>query len=107
MHSCPECGQACYCSGDIEDHDTGQEYEERCTCCLYREDEDIDSDEWTCEDRSEPERLVMNCGYPGCVMPGEHFPSECHNAEDIENQMRTEPPKPKDAPCMPETEPLP
>lgn len=23
MHSCPECGQACYCGGDIEDHDTG------------------------------------------------------------------------------------
>jgi hypothetical protein len=21
MHSCPECGQACYCNGDIEDHD--------------------------------------------------------------------------------------
>lgn len=33
-HSCPECGMACYCSGDIEDHDTGEEYTMRCTCCL-------------------------------------------------------------------------
>ena len=23
MHSCPECGHACYC--DMEDHDTGEE----------------------------------------------------------------------------------
>ncbi len=21
MHSCPECGQACYCNGDFEDHE--------------------------------------------------------------------------------------
>ena len=25
MHSCPECGQACYCGGDIDDIDTGDE----------------------------------------------------------------------------------
>lgn len=24
MHTCPDCGQACYCCGDIEDHDTGE-----------------------------------------------------------------------------------
>lgn len=36
MHSCPECGQACYCSGDIEDHDTGEEYTGICTCCAGR-----------------------------------------------------------------------
>jgi hypothetical protein len=50
----------------------------------------IDDQEWEIEDRSEPERLVINCGYPGCCMPGAHFPSECHNAEDMENLMRCE-----------------
>lgn len=27
MHSCPECGQACYCGGDIEDHENEDEAE--------------------------------------------------------------------------------
>jgi hypothetical protein len=22
MHTCPFCGKACYCNGDIEDHET-------------------------------------------------------------------------------------
>lgn len=30
MHTCPECGQACTCCGDIEDHDTGAEFQEEC-----------------------------------------------------------------------------
>lgn len=25
MHTCPDCGQACYCGGDMEDHDTGED----------------------------------------------------------------------------------
>jgi hypothetical protein len=29
MHTCPDCGQACYCNGDLEDHDTGED--EGCT----------------------------------------------------------------------------
>ena len=34
MHSCPECGQACYCGGDIDDIDAGdEEAEDNCTCC--------------------------------------------------------------------------
>lgn len=34
MHSCPECGSACYCNGDIDDIDTGdEEAEDNCTCC--------------------------------------------------------------------------
>ena len=34
MHSCPECGSACYCGGDIDDIDTGdEEAEDGCTCC--------------------------------------------------------------------------
>lgn len=32
-----------------------------------------DADEW-----------VLDCGYKGCCMPGYHFRSECHNAEDME-----------------------
>jgi hypothetical protein len=31
MHTCPDCGQACSCSGDFEDHDTGDEFE--CVHC--------------------------------------------------------------------------
>ena len=30
MHTCPDCDQACYCSGDIEDHDSGLEFAEDC-----------------------------------------------------------------------------
>ena len=34
MHSCPECGQACYCGGDVDDIDTGDtESSDNCTCC--------------------------------------------------------------------------
>lgn len=36
-HSCPECGMCCHCCGDIEDHDTGEEYTGRCTCCDGRD----------------------------------------------------------------------
>lgn len=41
MHECPECGQACGCSGDIEDHDTGDEfYEDCCHECAEEQDDD-------------------------------------------------------------------
>ena len=29
-HACPDCGEACYCSGDIEDHDTEKEFQDDC-----------------------------------------------------------------------------
>jgi hypothetical protein len=46
MHSCPVCGQACYCSGDCEDHDTGDEFDGICTCCAGKDTEDdMDDDE--------------------------------------------------------------
>lgn len=35
MHDCPQCGQACYCSGDIEDHDVGPEFDDVCECCQF------------------------------------------------------------------------
>lgn len=33
MHTCSECGQACTCAGDIEDHDTGDEFYDECFHC--------------------------------------------------------------------------
>lgn len=42
MHYCPDCGQACYCSGDIDDTPVYQGYEgpEWCRCdCDEVEDE--------------------------------------------------------------------
>ena len=43
MHYCPECGQACYCGGDLDDCEM-PEGEERCLCpCDEREyDDDYD-----------------------------------------------------------------
>jgi hypothetical protein len=49
-HDCPQCGQACNCSGDIEDHDTGEEFADDCThhlsddCDAQHEDEYEDED---------------------------------------------------------------
>ena len=34
MHSCPDCGQACYCEGDLDDCEVDQDAEEKCTHCL-------------------------------------------------------------------------
>lgn len=38
MHSCPECGQACYCCGDIDDSPstTDDWVDENCVHCLGR-----------------------------------------------------------------------
>lgn len=44
MHECPECGQACTCSGDIEDHETGDEFVGECDHdCEEDEDHAYDS----------------------------------------------------------------
>jgi hypothetical protein len=46
MHSCPECGQACYCNGDIDDIDSGDgEAEDNCICCTEGEFDDDYNDE--------------------------------------------------------------
>lgn len=51
MHTCPECGQACYCGGDVDDIDTGdEEAEEGCTCCLGADFEDDDLWDYTYEE---------------------------------------------------------
>jgi hypothetical protein len=31
---------------------------------------------------------IQTCRTPGCIMPGAHFASECHTAEDVENYYR-------------------
>ena len=36
MHECPECGQACYCNGDVEDM-FNQEWDNYVNCKHYRE----------------------------------------------------------------------
>jgi hypothetical protein len=33
MHSCPDCGQACYCGGDIDDIEVDPTAEDRCAHC--------------------------------------------------------------------------
>ena len=49
MHDCPECGCACYCGGDIDDIDTGdEEAQYNCThACDEREEDRSEFDETT------------------------------------------------------------
>jgi hypothetical protein len=60
MHSCPECGSACHCGGDIDDIDTGDtEAEDNCICCAEGDsdegyfDDDFDTDDE--DDDAEPD----------------------------------------------------
>ncbi len=50
MHTCPECGQACYCGGDIDDIEVGDtEAEDNCTCCAeggQDDDREEDDESW-------------------------------------------------------------
>lgn len=74
MHSCPECGQACTCNGDVDD-------------CLDICEDDADNCIHDCGFSDEDEDDGFGCCYPGeCCMPGLHMLSECHTAEDIEQQ---------------------
>ena len=43
MHSCPECGQACYCGGDIDDCPVDTEAEDNCEHGCGPEDDDLDA----------------------------------------------------------------
>ena len=86
MHDCIH-GYACYCSGDINDHNTGDEYTSMCRCDCPDDDYDDfddDVDDGDYENEREEDEWVLACGYEGCCMPGYHFRHECHNAEDIE-----------------------
>jgi hypothetical protein len=80
----------CYCGGDIDDCEFNGEGSGQETC-MHRCDLDGGEDDgFDGEDRDMPEPLMLGCSYPGCFMPAFHFPSECHNAEDIEQAMRCE-----------------
>lgn len=58
MHHCPECQQACYCAGDIDDIEcrTSAWVYRNCTCC-----DGVDDD-----DREE----CMDCGCDPCDCEG-------------------------------------
>ena len=58
-HICDDCGWSvwgCVCGEDLDDED---------------------------EEFSDRHEMVLDCGYPGCCMPGYHTREECHNVEDI------------------------
>jgi hypothetical protein len=56
MHSCPECGSACYCSGDIDDIDVGdEEAQDDCTHCPEADYDDDDEDTWTDDEYIDPD----------------------------------------------------
>lgn len=38
MHTCPDCGQACYCNGDFDDHENEDEADD----CVHCDDEEDD-----------------------------------------------------------------
>ena len=48
-HTCPECGMLCYCQGDIDDIDFGENW--NCNCSLQNQncngyEDNIDDDEY-------------------------------------------------------------
>jgi hypothetical protein len=61
MHICPDCGETCACEGGIGGFLDAREAED------------------------------YGCCYPDlCCMPGLHFRSECHTAEDVEAGFQVE-----------------
>jgi hypothetical protein len=50
MHECPECGQACYCSGDLDDCQVFTEEWVYDNCQHPCEPVDIDDEDWDCGD---------------------------------------------------------
>jgi hypothetical protein len=82
-HECPECGQVCYCGGDIDDLCLNDDASvNRCSHCDTANDREDDDPEGCCYE-------------PGqCCMPGPHRLSECHTADMIETAT---PPPAQDA----------
>ena len=76
MHSCPDCGQACYCHGDIDDCEVEtEEYSsEHCVCDCAEEGwrEADEDDEWCvcpdCEEDANGGGLYCEyCSQQGCT----------------------------------------
>lgn len=70
MHDCPECGQACGCSGDIEDHETGDEFYEDCCHECGPESDGLEWDDCNgaVEFRGKRYRCVKHLGHEGPCM---------------------------------------
>lgn len=83
-HSCPECGMACHCSGDIEDHDTGEEYVGSCTCCF--------------EDRRDPEEDDNDCE-AGNIMEDEDYKIEFAEPGGRSSLRASSASNPRNLPC--------
>jgi len=60
MHTCPDCGQACYCGGDIDDHETGED--DNCQHWMECEDE-ADDDDLFNRDGPNPMACCFKCGH--------------------------------------------
>ncbi len=73
MHTCPTCGSACYCRGDVDDIEVDAGAAEQCRHCAN-------------DDPPDDGLLgAEGCVLPGqCCMPCPHYTSECHSAEDAE-----------------------
>lgn len=87
MHTCPDCGQACYCHGDIDDCEVEtEEYaSEHCVHhldpeCDGYEGEDHDPDKECCPTSwSEPDKQI--CGTCGAMHFG-RCPNHCDQRRD-------------------------
>jgi hypothetical protein len=68
MHTCPRCGQACYCHGDIDDCEVedAAAAEAACTCDCPDCDEDVD-------DLFTPEPVAVSQETPCPFCRGGHF----------------------------------
>lgn len=79
MHSCPNCGQACYCNGDIDDSPVSPDAEDLCVHCTGDEDE-LDLIDELLDDG--PRCRVCGCGElsacpGGCVWAEPDLCSRC------------------------------
>lgn len=84
MHECPDCGQACSCSGDIEDHDTGDEFYVECDHCgprLYAEPAESEDDVGLYvegyEERQHAELRGEHAWVPSTLGHGERMCANC------------------------------
>ena len=74
MHECPRCGQACYCSGDIDDCPvyTEEWVAENCNCsCEQEGEDDMSLDEYNCPHCGAPAGCGHNYGCPDWLSTNE------------------------------------
>lgn len=54
MHNCPDCGQACYCGGDVDDIPIGHSKEESLCGHCSEADRDMDWDDLHTRPKTRP-----------------------------------------------------